>query len=189
MQTKPNTESLPSGLKEVANVLRITGGLSFWVQLGLAAVCVLSLMFAITGRNFSTETNQGIGIGIFWAIGGLLVIIFNIYLAFRYTRIAKRLLTLTPERRPKKADTLRLIRLGLIMSLVGMLLNIFGAGSTIGVLVAKAVSQPPGVAITNPNQIIRGLDVFVTVANINGIAAHFVGNASSLWLLDRVHRY
>jgi hypothetical protein len=75
------------------------------------------------------------------------------------------------------------------MSLVGILLNLLGGGATLGVLVAKAVSQPPGVAITDPNRIIRGLDVFVMVANINGIAAHFVGNVASLWLIDQVHRH
>lgn len=56
------------------------------------------------------------------------------------------------------------------MGLVGILLCLVGAGSTAGVLVAKAVSQPPGVAITDHNRMIRSLDVFVEVANINGIA-------------------
>ncbi|WP_459195292.1 DUF3611 family protein [Nostoc sp. FACHB-892] len=32
------------------------------------------------------------------------------------------------------------------------------------------------------------LDVFVAVANINEIAAHFVGTIASLWLL-RVHQH
>lgn len=175
--------------KEITNVLQITGRISFWIQLGFAAICALSLLFAITGRNFSKETNPVIGIGIFWAVCSILVVGFNIYLAFRCTRIAKGLLTLSPELRPKKSDTIRLLRLGVIMSLVGILLNLLGGGATLGVLVAKAVSQPPGVAITDPNKIIRGLDVFVMVANINGIAAHFVGNVASLWLIEQVHRH
>jgi hypothetical protein len=189
MQTKSDSGTRTPARQEIVTVLRLGGGISFWVQLGLAAVSVLALLFAITGRNFSTETNQGIGIGIFWGICGVVVVGFNVFLAFRYTRIAKGLHNLTPERRPKKADTVRLLRLGVIISLVGILLNLLGAGATIGVLVAKALSQPPGVAITDPNMIIRGLDVFVTVANVNGIAAHFVGNISSLWLLERVHRH
>jgi hypothetical protein len=59
----------------------------------------------------------------------------------------------------------------------------------VSVLVAKAVSQPPGVAITDPNKIIRALDVFIVVANINGIAAHFVGTVASIWLLEKVHQH
>lgn len=64
-----------------------------------------------------------------------------------------------------------------------------GAGATVGVLVAKSISQPPGVAITNPQKIIRTLDVFVMVANLNGITAHFLGTVASLWLLERVHQH
>jgi hypothetical protein len=64
----------------------------------------------------------------------------------------------------------QLLRLGAIVGLVGILLCLVGAGSTAGVLEAKAVSQPPGVAITDHNRMIRALDVCVGVANINGIA-------------------
>jgi hypothetical protein len=56
------------------------------------------------------------------------------------------------------------------------------------VLVAKAVSQPAGVAITDPTKIVRALDVFVVVANIAGIAANFMGMIVSLWLFDRIER-
>ena len=52
-------------------------------------------------------------------------------------------------------------------------------------LIAKTVSQPPGMAITNPNRIVRALDVFVVLANINLITAHFVGAAISMWLLEK----
>lgn len=189
MQTKPSPESPTIARQNMANTLRITGMISFWLQLGLATTCAISLIFSITGRNFSQETNQGIGIGIFWAIVGTLLLGFNIYLAFRYGRIGKRLLHPKSELHPKKSDTLRLLKLGIITSSSGIFLNLLGAGATIGVLIAKAVSQPPGVAITDPNQIIRGLDVFVTVANVNGIAAHFAGNVACLWLLERVYRH
>ena len=57
-----------------------------------------------------------------------------------------------------------------------------------GVLVAKSISQPPGVAITDPSRIIRALDVFVAVANVNGIAGNFVGVVTSLGLLSWAHR-
>ena len=66
------------------------------------------------------------------------------------------------------------------------MLGLFGAGSSLGVLIAKTVSQPPGMAITNPNRIVRALDVFVVVANFNLITAHFVGAASSIWLLEKL---
>ncbi|MGC8713440.1 MAG: DUF3611 family protein, partial [Leptodesmis sp.] len=57
------------------------------------------------------------------------------------------------------------------------------------VLLAKTVSQPPGVAIVDPNKIVRALDVFVVLANLTLIAAHLAGTVIAFWLLDRVHHY
>lgn len=189
MQTKSHPKALTSTLHEIANNFRLTGWISFWMQLGLAVVCAISLLFAWSGRNFSEQTHQGIGISIFWAVLGILVLAASVYWDFRYTRIAKRLRHPHPDMRPSKADTVGFVRLGLIMSLVGMLVMLLGSGAAIGVLVAKSVSQPPGVAITDPNRIIRALDVFVTVANVNGVGAHFIGTVASLWLLERVYRH
>jgi hypothetical protein len=177
METKSESHSLSPTIEGIATTFRITGWIDFWLQLALVVVCSFTLLFAISGRNFSTETNSGIGVGIFWAVCGLLTLCFSAFLAFRYTRIAKGLHNPNTDLRPKKADTVQLLRLGVIVGLVGILLFILGA-----------VSQPPGVAITDPNRIVRALDVFVAVANVNGIAAHFVGTVSAIFLLERIHR-
>lgn len=112
----------------------------------------------------------------------------TIYLAFHYIRISRGLLH-RPEAllHPRKSETVELLRFGVIIGFVGILLGLFGAGSSIGVLIAKTVSQPPGMAITNPNRIVRALDVFIVLANINLITAHFVGAAISIWLLEKLH--
>ncbi|MFB2969766.1 DUF3611 family protein [Aerosakkonema sp. BLCC-F183] len=188
MQTQSETSLLTPTKQKVITLFRLLGWLSFWVELGLAIASGLALLFSISGRNFATETNAGLGVGIFWAVAGLLALLFSIFLAFRYTRIAKHLANRNSGVHPKKADTMQMLRLGAIVSLVGIFLCLLGAGATVGVMVAKAVSQPPGVAITDPNKIIRALDVFVAVANINGIAAHFVGVVISLGLYSWLHR-
>ncbi|MCA1992413.1 MAG: DUF3611 family protein [Coleofasciculus sp. S288] len=189
MQTKPESLSLTPTIEEISNNFRFTGWISFWLQLGLGVVCGISLLFAWSGRTYGDPAYQGIGISMFWAVCAIIALGAGLYWDIRYTRIARGLRNLNPELRPHKTDTARLVRLGLIVSLVGMLLNLLGAGSGIGVLVSKAVSMPPGVAITDPNKMIRALDVFATVANVTGIAAHFVGAIASLWLLDRVYRH
>jgi hypothetical protein len=189
MQTKSESRALAPALEEVSTALSLTGRIAFWVQLALVLGCGIPLLLAVSGTNFSKGSNPGIGIGIFWAVCGILVLCFSAYLAFRYGRFGKKLRNPDAKLRPKKADTIQLLRLGAIVGLVGILINLLGAGATLGVLVAKAVSQPPGVAITNPNTIIRALDVFVALANLNGIAAHFVGTVGALWLLERVHRH
>jgi hypothetical protein len=160
-----------------------------WVQLALALVSGLLLLFASTGRDFADKSNPGLGVGVFWAVIGVLLLLFGVFWDFRYTRLGRRLDNPNPTLHPSKADTITTIRMGILISLVGMLLTLLGAGSSVSVLVAKVVSQPPGVAIVNPNKIIRALDVFIVVANINGIAAHFVGIVASMWLLEKVHQH
>jgi len=106
VQSKIEEQVFHPDLKQIAKTLQIVGWLSFWVQLGLAATAGLMVVFAMTGRNFSQAvtrvprvgvvnagrgTTPGIGIGIFWAICGILVLLFGVYLAFRLTRSAKRL--------------------------------------------------------------------------------------------------
>lgn len=76
----------------------------------------------------------------------------------------------------------------MIVGLIGMLLSILGGGATLGVLLSKSVAQPQGVAIYDPTRIIRSLDIFVALANMNAIAAHFVGTVTSLSLLNWLHR-
>lgn len=189
MQTESEVRTLAPTLQGIANTIRFTGWISFWVQLGLALVSGLALSFAATGRGFADQPNAGLGVGMFWAACGIVLLLFSVYWDFRYTRIGRKLTNPHPSLHPSKADTISAIRLGIIVGLVGILLTILGAGSTVGVLVAKSISQPPGVAITDPDKIIRALDVFVVVANFNAITAHFVGIVASLWLLERVHQH
>ncbi len=184
MQTQQETYSISPTKQRIVSAFRVIGWLAFWVELAFTLGSGLVILFAISGRNFSTELNTGISIGIFWGVCAVFALLANIFFAYRYTRIAKGLANPNKEVQPSKSDTLKMLRLAVIVSLVGILLGILGAGSTVGVLVAKSVSQPPGVAITDPNRIIRALDVFVVVANFNGIAAHFVGVVTSLGLLN-----
>ncbi|MDB9445553.1 DUF3611 family protein [Anabaena sp. CS-542/02] len=174
---------------KIATQIRLTGWITLWVQLALALVCTLLLLFASPGREFAQQPNPGLGIGVFWVVTSILLLLFSIFWDFRYTRIGRRLDNPKTSLHPSKADTTRAIRMGVMVGLLGILLSILGATTSVSVLVAKAVSQPPGVAITDPNKIIRALDVFIVVANINGIAAHFVGTVASIWLLEKVHQH
>lgn len=202
MQTH-NVSAPSSKLNSVAKVLRITGWVGLWSQLALAALSIVFLILAIGGRNFNQAiapnpsvpggavttqtTTPGLGIGIFWAVCGLLVLFFNLYLAFRQTRYGKRLRNPNPAVHPSKAEVMKLLRFGVIASLVGMFVTILGGGATLGVLLSKAIAQPQGVAIYDPARIIRSLDVFVAMANMSGITAHFIGVVASLALFNWLH--
>jgi hypothetical protein len=206
MQTRTERDSRSSKLEQVTNVLRISGWAGVCLQLALAAAASLMLLFAISGRNFNqaiapapgyvpgtrvvptSATIPGIGIGIFWAVCGVLVLLFSAYLAFRQTRFAKRLRHPNPSIHPKRVEVMQVLRLGIIVGLTGMLLTILGGGATMGVLLSKSIAQPQGVAIYDPNRIIRSLDIFVAMANMTGITAHFLGTVTSLGVFNWLHR-
>jgi len=199
-------QSLESKLEKVGNVLRLTGWIGLSAQIVFGAISLLLVVFAIAGRNFSQATalpsgitpgiavpvNQGvtpgIGIGIFWAVCGLLALLAGIYLAFRQTRLARRLRHADTLKHPTKAEVMTVLRWGAIAGLVGMLLTILGGGATLGVLLSKSIAQPQGMAIYDPTRMIRSIDIMVAMANMSGIAAHFVGTVASLSVFEWLHR-
>ncbi len=199
-------QSLESKLEKVGNVLRLTGWIGLSAQIGFGAISLLLVVFAIAGRNFSQATalpngvtpgvvvpvNQGvtpgIGIGIFWAVCGILALLAGIYFAFRQTRLARRLRHADTLKHPTKAEVMTVLRLGAIVGLVGMLLTILGGGATLGVLFSKSIAQPQGMAIYDPTRMIRSIDIMVAMANMSGIAAHFVGTVASLSVFEWLHR-
>jgi hypothetical protein len=193
MVDKSDRKSPPAALQEIALAFRRIGWISFWTQVVLGAISAVILLFAGFSREVSVEAQRtGTGFGIFFAVAGVIALLVSIYWAFRYTRIAKQLQSPNPVNRPRKADTVQLLRLGIIVSLSGMLVTIVGAQAIAGTLLAKTLTLPQatGGALLpiDPSRLIRSLDMLVVQANTNTVAAHFAGLVSSLWLLNRVLR-
>jgi hypothetical protein len=187
MSATPNESySQNPAIRDIANSLILGGRIGFWLQLALAGISGISLLYAGFGRNFS-ETNQ-YGFSVFFAFCGIATLLFGVFIAFRYTRIGKSFLNNNSRPTLSKADLIALLRMAIITSFIGILFSLCGAGFGLAVQIAKAVSQPPGVAITDPSRIIRAIDVFIVAANVNAIAAHFIGGIISLWLIERTHR-
>lgn len=177
---------LPAPTKQkFANTFRIVSRISFWVQLALGAVSGIVLLLAMFSRNVTTQTdNPVIGFGVFLGISGILLLCFRVYWAFRYRRLAKRLQAPTLEIHPKKEEIIRVLRFGLIISCVGILLAFLASEVTVTAVLAKALALPQGVAVYRPENVIRSLDIFVVLANVNLIGAHLVGGITSLGLLE-----
>lgn len=181
---------IPAPLAKIASAFRFYGWIGFWLQLVMAFLAAIALLLAMSGRAFSTDGYSGAGIAIFWAVVGIVLLVGGILFDVRYIRIAKGLMHEPGALlHPRKTGATHLLRLGALVSFVGILLALLGSAASVGVLVAKTVSQPPGVAILDPNKIVRAMDVFVVLTNITLIAAHLTGTAIAFWLLDRVHHY
>lgn len=192
MPEKSETASIPPTLKQISANIRLTGWISFWLQLVLGVIASLIFLFALLlGQNASSATanNSGTLGAAFFAVLGLFVLYFSVYQAFSYTRIANKLQDPNANFRPKKADTIKNLRLGLKVSLAGMLLSVLGAEAITGTLLGKSLAVGQGAAVFNPetiNKLIQPLDIFVVLANTHTIAAHFAGILTSLWLLNRI---
>ncbi len=177
----------PPTKQRFADTFRTVSRFSFWIQLVLGAIYVMSLLLAIFSRILIVKTNNaGIGLGIFLASVGILLLCFRVYWAFRYRRLAKRLQSSNRELHPRKEDIIQVLQIGLIISLVGVLLAFLASELSVVVVLAKALAEPQGIAVYNRQNVIRSLDIFVVLANINMIGAHFVGGVTSLGLLEWV---
>lgn len=176
---------LPAPTKQrFADAFRVVRRISFSVQLALGAVSGLALLLAIFSRNVTaqTTTNPVMGFGVFLGIIGILVLCFRLYWSFRYRRLDKLLQSPNRELHPRKEDVIQVLSTGLIVSLIGLLLAFLASEMTVAVVAAKALALPPGVAAYTSTNFIRPLDIFVVLANVNMIGAHFVGSVTALGL-------
>ncbi len=172
--------------KKFAATFHVVRPISFWIQLALGAVSSLALLLAIFSRSsiVQTTTNSVMGFGVFLGVIGILVLCFRLYWANRYRRLDKLLQSPNRELHPRKEDVIQALQIGLVVSLSGLLLAFLASEVTAIAVLSKALALPQGVAVYRPENIIRSLDLFVVLANVNLVGAHLVGGATSLGLLD-----
>ena len=99
---------------------------------------------------------------------------------FHYTQIGSNLLR-DPEVATSRQRMMKAVEAMGVLGLTGIACAMGG----MALLIAKTVSQPPGIAMTDPIKIIRALDVFIPLANFDLLVAHLVGFLASLWLFNR----
>ena len=182
MQPKKSLSS-PSK-QEFAGTFRLLGRISFWIHLVLGTVAGIILLLVIFSRNFSDINSPFIGFGIFLGICGVIAVGFRIFWAYRYTRLAKRLQLADTNLHPKKEDIIRVLRVGLIISLIGIGLGFLATEETVIAVLAKTLAQPQGVAVYNPETVVRSVDLLLILADVTIIGAHFLGSINSLGLVE-----
>lgn len=179
--------SSSSKIRSIGQNFRITGWISFVLQLVLGVVSSMLLLVFTIRPPGSPSSSAETGFGVFLAICGIVALGISVYLAFRCKNIGRQLQSTNPSNRPRKNDTVKTLQLALSVNLVGMLLTLLGAQAIVGSLVFKAARQV-GTPFTNTSAFITAQDMFVVQANANTITAHFVGLAASIWLLNRITR-
>lgn len=171
--------------KEFAGNLRLISRISYWIHLLLGTASGITLLLVSFSRSFAVKSNSiFFGISIFLAIGALILVGFRVYWALRYTRMSRQLQQPNPNLHPKREEVIRILRIGLIVSLTGLVLAFVASEITTVAVLAKAIAQPQGVAIYDPEKIVREMDLFLILADVNLIGAHILGSVDSLGLLN-----
>ncbi len=184
-----NNSSTPVAAKKIATNLQRIGRFGLLVQLAPAVISGLLLLTSIawTATHGSTRNTGG---GLVFATLSLAVLFGSLFWFFRYTKIAGKFRD--ASHRPSKADTIKLIRSGVMINIVGLGFAVLGAEALVFNLFWKSLSLLNPFALSNAvyssnssiaNIVIQPIDVLVSLANTQTIFAHFVGLACSLWLL------
>jgi hypothetical protein len=173
--------------QNLAKNLRLFGWIAFWLQSILALICGVLLEIATSGRAFSPAAAGGFGDAIYWGVVGFLLLWLAIPLAFYCTRASRNILA-RPDAYLNKigVTSFWFLLASLLIGLLGVFIAFIGVALSISLLVVKTVSQPPGIAITDPSKIVRALDVFILIVNFDLLMAHFIGLGTALWLVISV---
>lgn len=173
----------PKAILKLVRNLRFLGWFAFWVQLALGIISVLLFFVVSSGQTISVNV-EGPTSGSLWAKYGFVILCLTTILFFYCTRLARKI-ALKPDFyiNQKKQSPPWLLRLSYKLSLIGTLIGFIGIGASVALLMAKTVSQPPGIAITDPSKIVRALDVLILLINFELLIAHFMGASISIWII------
>lgn len=173
--------------QEAIVTLRSVSWLGFWIQLVVAIASGIFLVLSILSSNVDNSTHSiATTAGIVFSICGILILSFNVFQSWRCTRFAKKLRDVGASWSANKDDVFRVIQVGLITSLIGLVLTLLGAETSAGALLVRALSQPQGTMVYAADKIIRTLDILVVVTNISLASAYVLNTIGSLWLLKRL---
>lgn len=171
--------------KQFAGNLILTSRISYWIHLLLGVASGITLILVALSGNFANgERSILLSSSLIISVCALIAVGIRVYWALRYTRMAKQLQHPDKTLHPRREEVIRALRRGLIVSLTGLVLAFTASEIATIVVVAKAIAQPQGVAIYNPEKIVREMDLFLVFAGVNLMGAHILGSVNSLSLLN-----
>lgn len=171
--------SLPPAIRRIAANFKRVGWASVWVQTVIGVIASILFIFNALEPNAGFTSASA---DLFTTVG-LVTIFISAFWGFRYVRLGRKLSTTNPDLRPKPKDAIRAIRIGISISLIGMLITIFGAEIVIADLWTRSLRQVAiGVNTQDTSAFINAADIAVVFSVINAIFAHYVGLCVSIWL-------
>lgn len=187
MQERLNSPIPPK--QQFAGTLKLIGQVSYWVHLILGATSLIILGLIVFSRRLEgTPSSTAISVGIFAIIASLVTLGIRIFMAWRYSRMAKKLQTNTPNNQPQRSEIIAALKLGLFTSILGLVLAFIASETTIVTVIAQAIAQPQTTPIYEPQQAVETADLFLDFVSITVLGAHVLGTIDSLSLLNWITR-
>eukprot|EP00286_Rhodomonas_abbreviata_P017839 CAMPEP_0181323974 /NCGR_PEP_ID=MMETSP1101-20121128/20089_1 /TAXON_ID=46948 /ORGANISM="Rhodomonas abbreviata, Strain Caron Lab Isolate" /LENGTH=283 /DNA_ID=CAMNT_0023432073 /DNA_START=28 /DNA_END=879 /DNA_ORIENTATION=+ len=166
-------------LAKIAGRIGTTTWLSWWAQVILSVVSMVTLFFA----NSVKGAAQGniVTNGIFLAGIGLALSFVNVFWTWGYSQSGKKLST-TEDQKGSFVKLARTLKVGVIIALSGMLVTLFGAEQIVGMLVAKSISGNVVLSAQTVQMQLQALDILVVQANTNTMLSHLASLCNSLYI-------
>jgi Protein of unknown function (DUF3611) len=188
MQDKLNSPNLPSK-QRFAGVSRLLGQISYWIHLILGTTAGIILGLIIFSRRLGEPANNSaIKVSIIFTVASLIALGFRIFWAWRCNRLVKQLQISNSAVQPDRAEIIRVLRVGLSVSLLGLILAFVASEATVVTIIASAIAQPQGAIVYEPQQAIETADLFLDFVNVTILGAHTLGTINSLGLLNWITR-
>ena len=181
------TNHLPSK-RNFAGTFRSLSRISYWIHLILGTISGVILLLVTFSRSANNGDSAGTGIGVLIAMFSLIALGFRVYWAWRYRQLAKRLQPVNPNTQPSRTEIIKVLRIGLLTSFVGLFLAFIASEVSLVSLVTGAISRPQGIAVYEREQVIKIADLLLILAQLNILGAHFFGSANSLGLLSWISK-
>lgn len=180
-------------LQRISLALRRLGWGQFWIQLSMAVVVFAVLLFTSNG-GLAAAAERSLGPGLALTTLAFLVLLFSLWQCWSVVRCGRALDS--AGARPSRGETSRLLRRGILASLVGLVLGSLGYQALAGSLFLQASQQVPGflggpvgtgVGRAGLGYPITSIEMLSVLSNTQVLTAHLVGLIIGLWLLRRVH--
>ncbi|CAL5039546.1 unnamed protein product [Urochloa decumbens] len=173
-------------LEKTARYFRNLGNLGFWSQLVSTTISAVILSFSAVATGDATTPFTFFATSV-----GIVAAFVSVFRSFRYIRLSERLRRTAnePAKAPPRADVVKNLRNSIVFNVVGMGAAVLGLQSTVGALVAKALttsSVPYYQGIPPGQSPVLAIDILLVQASANTILSHFLGLSSSLELLRSV---
>jgi len=184
------TKLLSSKPQKIAKAFRRLGWLGFWLQVVLATLPILLMIYVLFFYRSASIQRSGMGLIEYLGLLGLLILFFTTFWFYRYTRLAKRMAD--PELRPPKSSVINILWTGLVASCLGILLSMLLMVFEVGRLLFVFLRAPQGgvpvmqTETYDSSTWMSAIDMVGLLADLSVLAAELTVLAFTLWLLFRM---